>query len=382
MRPTFEMQPCRVLIVDDQRDVRRMLRAALETLDAGMSITDVPSGEEAILVIARQPVELLISDVRLPGISGLELIERTRVRNPELHLILITGMTDDATRQQLDHAMADAYFFKPLKIGDLLDTVQDLLGIRGNRPAVEEAPRAEEQPAGSGARDVVESAGETSFLEAHNAQTAATAPEIEPPAAEGFVPAETGPQRILNELRARLDATLAALVNSRGETLELSGEIAAEIDEWVAVLRLTSGLAESSGEPARTLIFAPGARVDFWVTPIVPGTVLVVGASHPAWHDLPFGELAVILSRAAQELLSALDAGAPISADAAEPPPADDVLQSLDELFANLPAQTLKSIDIDAFWDMAAEGHSVPGEREGGMTYDEARRLGLAPDED
>jgi len=382
VRPTFEMQPCRVLIVDDQRDVRRMLRAALETLDAGMSVTDVPSGEEAILVIARQPVDLLISDVRLPGISGLELIERTRVRNPELHLILITGMTDDATRQQLDHAMADAYFFKPLNIGELLDTVQELLGIRGSKPAAEEAPRAEPRPVESGAKDVVESAGETSLSEVFHTQTVAAALEIEPPAAEASVPAETGSQDILNQLRARLDATLAALVNSRGETLELSGEIAAEIDEWVAVLRLTSGLAESSGEPARTLIFAPGTRVDFWVTPVVPGTVLVVGASHPAWHDLLFGELAVILSSAALELRAALDAGAPLTADAAEPPPADEVLQSLDELFANLPAQTLRSIDVDAFWDMAAETHGGPGDREGGMTYEEARRLGLAPDED
>jgi CheY-like chemotaxis protein len=59
-----------VLIVDDHRDVRQTLRAGLETLGQGIQVTDVPSGEEAILVLSRQP-NLLVADVRLPGITSL-----------------------------------------------------------------------------------------------------------------------------------------------------------------------------------------------------------------------------------------------------------------------------------------------------------------------
>jgi CheY-like chemotaxis protein len=332
----------------------------LETLGAGISVTDVPSGEEAILVISRQPVELLISDVRLPGISGLELIERTRVRNPELRLILITGMTDDSTRQQLEKAMADAYFFKPIPVGEFLDAVQELMGISADKPPVPQGPALVEE-----------------------------APRVGPPAAEARPIPAASPQevprtrRLLAELRAKLGANLAALVNRQGETLDLSGEISAEIDEWVAVLRLTSSMVESSGERARTLIFVPGSRFDFWVTPITPGTALVVGAPYPAWRQSAFGELAAALWNAAANLHLAADADA-LAADAiaADESGPDQALQSFDALLENLQSQTLNVVDINAFWDLAAEDHSVLGEREGSMNYEEARRLGLAPDED
>ncbi len=91
------MRPFHVLIVDDQRDARSVLRAGLETLESRLKITDVPSGEEAILVIASQPIDLLVADIRLPGISGLELKERARMRNPDLKVILITGVTTHAS---------------------------------------------------------------------------------------------------------------------------------------------------------------------------------------------------------------------------------------------------------------------------------------------
>jgi len=373
------MQRRRVLIVDDQRDVRRMLRAALETLGAGISITDVPSGEEAILVISRQPVDLLISDVRLPGISGLELIERTRVRNPELHLILITGMTDDATHQQLEKAMADAYFFKPIQIGEFLDAVQELMGLTHSKPAASPAPAPQPTviaPPPS-AETVLQPAAELPAL----AQSG-----LEALAPQGPSAAQPLSRLLLEELRQRLGAILAALVNRQGETLDLSGEIAAEIDEWVAVLRLVSGVVELGGEHARTLIFAPGSRVDFWITPVAPDVTLVIGAEQPAWRTTAFGELIAILSSAAADLRAVSEAGELAPADPsgadAETLQDDATLQSLDALFASLERQPGIEVDVNAFWDTAAEDHNVPGEREGGMTYEEARRLGLAPDED
>ena len=72
----------RILIVDDQHEVRRMLSTSLRTLGPEIEVVDVPSGEEALLVASRRPVDLLISDVRLPGLSGLELMARVHKRNP------------------------------------------------------------------------------------------------------------------------------------------------------------------------------------------------------------------------------------------------------------------------------------------------------------
>ena len=120
----------RILIVDDQRDVRRVLRAGLEALKQDLTIVEVPSGEEGMLVLSRQAIDLLILDVRLPGISGLELQQRARQRNPNLKLILITGMTDDAVRRQVSEAGVEAFFFKPVDMSNFLETVQRCLGIQ------------------------------------------------------------------------------------------------------------------------------------------------------------------------------------------------------------------------------------------------------------
>ena len=125
------MRPFHVLIVDDQRDARSVLRAGLETLETRLKVTDVPSGEEAILVIASQPIDLLVADIRLPGITGLELKERARMRNPELKVILITGVTDPRIREKVARAGAEAFFYKPVEMGDFLDAVERCLGLKG-----------------------------------------------------------------------------------------------------------------------------------------------------------------------------------------------------------------------------------------------------------
>ena len=72
------MAPRHILLVDDQREVRRIMRASLEMLNRGYAIAEVPSGEEALLELARQRYDLLITDQRLPGLSGLELLGRVR----------------------------------------------------------------------------------------------------------------------------------------------------------------------------------------------------------------------------------------------------------------------------------------------------------------
>ena len=84
----------RVLIVDDQKDVSRLLRSALETIEHELLVVEAPSGEEAILEATRTKVDLLISDFRLPGITGVELMKKFRVRNPDCKVILITGVSD------------------------------------------------------------------------------------------------------------------------------------------------------------------------------------------------------------------------------------------------------------------------------------------------
>jgi DNA-binding NtrC family response regulator len=135
------MSRYRILIVDDQIDIRRMLRIGVENLGQGFMTLDVPSAEEALLEIMRQPVDLLISDIRLPGISGVELIAKARRRQPDLKIILITALNDLPTLQQAAEMGANALFHKPLDMLVFLDHVKRTLGVASlTSPAPSDAP--------------------------------------------------------------------------------------------------------------------------------------------------------------------------------------------------------------------------------------------------
>jgi len=132
----------RILLVDDQRDVTRMLRASLETLGHHVTIVDVPSGEEALLEIKRGGVDLLITDVRLPGISGLEVIKRLRKASSQAQVIVMSGQSAVEMAAEA-RKLGATYFNKPVPIGDFLDAVQRALGP----DEISKAP-AVAQPAG------------------------------------------------------------------------------------------------------------------------------------------------------------------------------------------------------------------------------------------
>lgn len=117
----------RVLIVDDQHETRQVLRAAIETLPFSVEIVDVPSGEEAMLMLSLQAFDLLVMDIRLAGISGLELMPLVRKRTPDIHIILVTGATEAGLRKKIAEAGAEAYFFKPIEIPEFLNAAQGLL---------------------------------------------------------------------------------------------------------------------------------------------------------------------------------------------------------------------------------------------------------------
>ncbi len=117
-----------ILIVDDQREVRRMIRAALESLFPHASIQDVPSAEEAMILLSQEMFQLLVVDVRLAGMSGLEMVEKARRRQPDLNIVVITGINEPRIDQQLKEAPIQAWFRKPLPMDEFLSCVSGLLG--------------------------------------------------------------------------------------------------------------------------------------------------------------------------------------------------------------------------------------------------------------
>jgi CheY-like chemotaxis protein len=119
----------RILIVDDSYDLTRVLKAAIQTLDKKIDVKVVPSAEEAMLEITRGNLDLIISDVRLPGISGMELLPKIRAKDPSVHIIMITGLTDRDLEEKARIAGANFFLRKPMDIPLFLDAVGSFLGI-------------------------------------------------------------------------------------------------------------------------------------------------------------------------------------------------------------------------------------------------------------
>lgn len=138
-----------VLLVDDQRDILRLLRSALDTLKNNkMKILEAPSGEEGILESSRHKVDLLVTDYKLPGMSGVELMHKIRARHPEVKVILVTGTTDKKARDEMINAGALAIFDKPIPMADYLDAVERGLGLVQTIFPSEKLTTEEQQEAG------------------------------------------------------------------------------------------------------------------------------------------------------------------------------------------------------------------------------------------
>jgi DNA-binding NtrC family response regulator len=109
--------PCRILMVDDERIVRDVVREVLDR--PGWYLIEASDGETAIELLLKEPFDLLITDKNLPGITGLDVIRRAKAVDPMMGTLLITAF---ASRESVEEAMAigvDDYLVKPFDISDL-----------------------------------------------------------------------------------------------------------------------------------------------------------------------------------------------------------------------------------------------------------------------
>jgi CheY-like chemotaxis protein len=106
-----------------------MLRSSLEFSGREYIVVDVPSGEEALEEISRGPVDLLVADLKLPGISGLDLLAQARELNPRLRAILITGHPSHEARAKAEELGVIAFMPKPIRTSYFLEAVERALSM-------------------------------------------------------------------------------------------------------------------------------------------------------------------------------------------------------------------------------------------------------------
>jgi DNA-binding response OmpR family regulator len=118
-----------ILVVDDEK---LMLDAMVEMLSYdGFKVTGVSSGREALQELAKNDFGLLLTDVMMPEMNGIELIVKVREKWPELETVVISGHGTEATRNKLEMLGVFGYLDKPVKLADIIMVARE--GIRSNR---------------------------------------------------------------------------------------------------------------------------------------------------------------------------------------------------------------------------------------------------------
>jgi CheY-like chemotaxis protein len=339
------MRVPRILLVDDERQVSRMLRSCLELSGLDCIVVDVPSGEEAVIELGRGPVDLLVTDLKLPGISGLELLLKMRQLNPEARSILITGHPSEEARAQAQALGVVAFLPKPIRTNFFLEAVDRALSL--SRPP--ELP-----------------------VKVHEEGRAAMAEHL---------------MAVLGEL----GAAAAYLVDEDGQLVVQAGYLG-DVDLKSALTPLTA--AFRAGLKVSGLLGAllpsnfqyfDGDAYDVYLTNVGSfyGLLIVFdGKQDPS----RMGSIIRLGRKAADDMLSALSRMAP-----AEPlppgtrgrekepqPPASEEAGPVPDL--DSAARQIQPKDAEEFWSRAASsGKQEPGE-DGAITYDQARKLGLISD--
>jgi two-component system, chemotaxis family, chemotaxis protein CheY len=120
-----------ILIVDDSPTIRRMVKASLAALsDDPCEFVEASSGLEAIERLALGPVELMVLDLNMPDMHGLEVLGfvRSHSKYRQVPVIILTTRGDDASRAAALEAGATAYMTKPFTPGTLATKARELLG--------------------------------------------------------------------------------------------------------------------------------------------------------------------------------------------------------------------------------------------------------------
>lgn len=342
-----------ILLVDDQRDIVRLLHATLQTLGHQLDIVDAPSGEEALLEASRRKVDLLVADYLLPGISGVELMRKIKVRNPELKTIFISGITERKAREAMLGAGGIAIFDKPIPLADFLDAVERGLGLvrtifppEGSKDVEQHRQTLSELLAGF--RQKIKA--DAVFLISDRARVLARAGDLYDSSME---------VSMLSAIMAIYSASLKVSRFIRQEQLDnyhvfRGGEydlLLIPVDTSHALLLAGKGLARPDRiiQTVEGMIFVRGdvenVLQSLGVSPLPPTTEL----------NVPEPEVVDMF-------------------ESKEPEPDVD----LDALFATAGKKSQVK-DIDAFWNDAVEKAGNIPTNPDVITFDQARKLGLDP---
>jgi CheY-like chemotaxis protein len=130
-----------ILLVDDDRNLATTLAYGLgKALGKAISVAVCFSGSEALAMLGAQRFDVTISDFNMPGVSGLELLNKIRQDHHEIIPVLITAYGTDALEEEA-HRLGIGYIAKPFEPSRLVQIIHGLIGSEGTKDGTEDAPR-------------------------------------------------------------------------------------------------------------------------------------------------------------------------------------------------------------------------------------------------
>ena len=112
----------RILFVDDDAFVRKALRRLLVTSDLGWHSAFAESGQQALEMLADESYDVIVSDIRMPGMDGAELLTRVASQYPKMTRIILSGQSEqDAFERATEHAQH--YLPKPCSLTQLEEAI-------------------------------------------------------------------------------------------------------------------------------------------------------------------------------------------------------------------------------------------------------------------
>ena len=125
----------RILIVEDSPTMRSFLSSSLEQLDGTVKIVEAGSGFEALRHLPRDRFDLIVTDINMPDINGLELVSfvRANAAYREIPLVIVSTEGSERDRDKGLELGADAYLAKPFAPEELRDVATALLARAGGR---------------------------------------------------------------------------------------------------------------------------------------------------------------------------------------------------------------------------------------------------------
>lgn len=116
------MEDFKVLLVDDEEDFLRSLSERLELRDVKAGTAS--SGEQALAAVRSDEPPVIVLDLKMPGMNGLEVLRKLKKTNPKVQIVILTGHGSDKDREEAERLGAFAYLKKPVQMDVLMETLK------------------------------------------------------------------------------------------------------------------------------------------------------------------------------------------------------------------------------------------------------------------